>query len=1495
MAEFKDTAIKLYRRFFGSPTTEADQAAGIQTILSGREAVALAEATISQTAVVSRIPAGNEKFHAFEAEATLNAFGEPLTTLQAEDSRGAMSAAMGLCLAGRRGAALLNGQDISTVQDLLFSASGKHLPLIVHLTNTAMAGHGSSGGSGHEGFHLSCDSGFFTLHASNVQEVVDFTYIARRVAEVCLIPGLVAMDAEQTAKAFQDVQLLSADQIRRFVGYADENMIVPDLAQRLLFGRERRRLPRWQDADSPALQGARFDPETFMLGALGREVFFEGQLESVFSQTLDDFQALTGRRHQAISQYRVADADVVFVVQGSAVETLRAAVDVLRKKLRIKAGVLGILRLRPLPVIEISEALADRRSIVVMERLLSPPGTTGPLSRDIRSALDSLKTGPICHQVIYGVGGAALRVADILLIPARLSTTSPQKFALGVDYIRPQDNHPKRDILQDSVERAYPGLKSMGLKSDDAPTAMPVELLSLAIHDSKAVRLENTLKVVSELLHSLEGGSVCGTLRRRVTGGHTANEAYLLHQVDGFNNPGDDAELDMLVLTDPQQLIDEKLVNRLRQQCVIVWIGEIKPKWQIAEPLRQKLKAGNFRYFCADTAAGSIDEFVGMIFSVLIQSGKKSFKERKIQSARQSALKLQTRSERDTSAGHLQQGLDACVEVEPDFLIQRAIMPRRWDGNTPVSARSLGRGDSQFDSLPRFWDQTGVLFNDGEADQLTVDPYLATGAMPPLSSVFNSVNQDYDEVPVLNPGLCTGCGNCWSVCPDSALAAVAMSPAALIETGLRVGSGEAARQVSGQLATRINTQARKRELASTAGPAIRTEFEWLIEKMDMAPERLELVSDGITNLTTELEDLPLIVSEAFFDSAEQTKKGSGELLSVVANVDACKGCGLCAEQCEPLALTLAKKDDELVEKARRAWNVWAETPDTPAQTIKRLIDGGQINSLAAINLSRFCLHALAGGDNAESGSGEKIALRMVLAIAEYHQQPLLNRFAHDARETLEEVLGHLRGLLSATLPGEDIEELHRILNRIETPQTNLTTLVRETDSIRQPASIDAQVLKRLTQIAENLAELEHRLLHGKQELGRSRFGLVIAPGSVSQWAAEFPFNAFHAPVFVDNSGEAAQLAVGLLQGQLQETCETVAVLRQARLDIESGAALDFERAALKHLQWKDLTADERQLCPPLILVGGDGILAGAGLSQVLWLLSSELPVKIVALADLDLGLAEAGEVHVHHDPRMNLGLVSLAAQQAYIAQTSIAKFDHLSTTVSAAFNYPGPALIRIHAPSPASHGIAGNSAIVQAQLACDSRVLPLFCYDPQAEGVHGKRLSLAGNPDLRAPWQLKEEGVALTPASWAVRQARFAGHFVRLSEESSGGCDISEYLLRDAGARKNTIPVVADDEGVFEVSPAFVDAIEELQLSWRVLQELAGVTTPFTDEVKSQAQQEVSLLHEQELDRVKAEYEDKIRELSAEVKLELASRIRGQLVNLVKMNPPGSVSDQSRD
>ena len=109
--------------------------------------------------------------------------------------------------------------------------------------------------------------------------------------------------------------------------------------------------------------------------------------------------------------------------------------------------------------------------------------------------------------------------------------------------------------------------------------------------------------------------------------------------------------------------------------------------------------------------------------------------------------------------------------------------------------------------------------------------------------------------------------------------------------------------------------------------------------------------------------------------------------------------------------------------------------------------------------------------------------------------------------------------------------------------------------------------------------------------------------------------------------------------------------------------------------------------PPLLLIGSDEILAGQGLNQLIWLLNSGLPVKVLVLSSLDLG------------PRSRLGLLALAQRNAFVAQTSIAYPDHLGDSMLRALGHDGPALLQVYAPSPARDGYPSSQSVVQAQLA----------------------------------------------------------------------------------------------------------------------------------------------------------------------------------------------------
>ena len=321
------------------------------------------------------------------------------------------------------------------------------------------------------------------------------------------------------------------------------------------------------------------------------------------------------------------------------------------------------------------------------------------------------------------------------------------------------------------------------------------------------------------------------------------------------------------------------------------------------------------------------------------------------------------------------------------------------------------------------------------------------------------------------------------------------------------------------------------------------------------------------------------------------------------------------------------------------------------------------------------------------------------------------------------------------------------------------------------------------------------------------------------------------------SGDAAQLAAGLIEGHLDETTELVRLLRLARLEIDKPDGLDWKREALQALHWQDLDGEELELCPPMILLGGDDMLAARGLSQLVWLLNSRLPIKVVILGSLDLGLVGAQTT----DLRTSVALLALAQRNAYVAQTSLANADHFGTCAGEALSYDGPALLHVYAPSPARDGYATDALLDQARLAVSARVLPLFRYDPRGEGVFGSRISLDGNPQHDAPLVTDDDHKGKTP-------------FVAT--------------------------VDADGERRYAVSPGMLRAADDALLGWRTLQELAGVVTPFTRKLEAAIRAAVAEEHQAELDEQKQAAAAELREIRQQTQAEIASQLRSRLLEL---------------
>jgi len=1518
-----NTAIRILRRLLGSPSSSEGPYAGRTTVLDGITAVAVTEAGISESAVFGGTFPAQVAALAWRSEQRRpggNFAGAPLAGEVAEGPRGALAAAMGQAIAGVRSTVFLSGPDLAGAGDLLRRAVDLRLPLVVHLAAKELQG----AESGHQALHLAADAGAPVLVAANVQEAVDFALIARRVAELALVPVVVAMDSTQTALALQDVRLPPASLAEHFPGAPDERIPAPNQAQQLLFGESRRRLPRQHDPDRPALLGSARSGAVAGVGRAAVRTFFADEMEGLLEQACSEYAEHTGRRRGALSEHRVAGAKIILVAQGAALETAEAVADHLGGKPRLKVGVLGVHRLRPFPGAELARLLGSGARVLVLERLETPLAGDPPLLRELRAALDrALENGSFgaeCHpgypvlkegkrprlqSVLYGLGGMPLRAADLAVLCREAETINRPRLYLGLAPAPTASAYPKRQVLIDRLRRAYPDLAEQGLHSTQpAPGLLPEGSVTLALQRLSGGPEEGLLAETAALLQGvLEGGVRSRPGLSSVAWGDPCTDLVSAGS-EPVRDPGDAPRVDLALLAAGPILPGADLGDDLAHGGALLVPSALPDDalWvHLDADLRRSLQereAGLYRLPPAQEGAESAhnDYLLGALCGVLSNSGQLEVSRLRLLNVREDQLAQESDAAARLAA--FEAGLDGVHLIDPAAL-PKVPAQSVVEAPAPALVQRLGRIDDAYDSLPRFWDQVGVLYRNGDTRELAPDPYLALGAVPPLSAGFQDLTPLRTSLPLLDPTICTGCGACWSGCPDSALGATAVSPARLLDAGIKQARADALRPVASKLAAGMDELCRTATTrGATAGSLLNAAYERIKEKLPFPAARKAAIARDLEAVMGAVGALQISVTEPFLLDSDS----DGELLAIALDADACKDCGICVAVCEPGALQSQRQSAETLKGVRAAHGAWSRLPDTAEQTRQRIRVHPDVGAAAAALLSRSAAATLSGGDGAEPGSGARLALRLALAAAHAKQQPLFAGFLKEAQELHERITTLIREQLANALPADDLDALSRSLEGVETRQAELSAFLGGAAEDVIDSAVDAARLRRLVELARGLGGLARRLEKGRQGMGRAGVGLVLAADQVSGWAAAFPHNPFAGPVTLDATGDGAQLAAGLAEGQLRQTTGDLVLLRKARLELEHPEDAARRWGELERLSWRDLDSEEQALCPSLILVGDSSVLAGRGLSQVAWLLGSDLPVKLLVLAELDLGLAGpdlglAGRAQLQlnlariADPAVDLGLLALAQRGACVAQTSLGAPGHLMESLEAALDYRGPALLHLYAPSPARHGFAPELTLTRAREALEARLLPLFRYHPQGEGVFGSRIDLGGNPEPRESWS----GDNATTAHWALGEGRFANLFTALAEDAKEPLPLAEYLGLPSAQRAKHTPFVEqrlDDESKrLRVDPRLVQASEERQAVWRMLQELAGEVTPFTERVRREAEAAVADERQAELAAQAADYEAQISALRDQLLEETRYQIRDRLVQMAGYGQPARGAD----
>ncbi|MDH5527730.1 MAG: 2-oxoacid:acceptor oxidoreductase family protein [Nitrospirota bacterium] len=412
---------------------------GIEGTGDGSAAVAYVEARASDAAAAYPITSSTimgQNYQVFAANGFKNVWGKQIGWMELESEHSSASACEGYALAGGRVVNFTSGQGLILMKEVLYTTSGKRLPVVLHIASRALTSQSLNVHAGHDDVMGVTDVGWGIVFAKNVQESADLGLISRRTAERARTPFMSVQDGFLVSHTIENLLYPEDDLIREYLGERDQNV-------RKLF-----------DPEFPLMTGVVQNQDAYMQGKIAQRLYYDA-LPGILNESYDEFYRLTGRRYQNVECTMMEDAEYAIISMGTTSETVVSALNVIRAK-GIKCGAINVTTLRPFPGADIAEALKNVKAFSVIERCDVPVMEENPLTTDILAALAKAQMGtpgytqidklPVCHSGSGGLGSRDVTPGHIIAIAKNMVENGKRYFSIGIDHVTALEVEEEPDV-----------------------------------------------------------------------------------------------------------------------------------------------------------------------------------------------------------------------------------------------------------------------------------------------------------------------------------------------------------------------------------------------------------------------------------------------------------------------------------------------------------------------------------------------------------------------------------------------------------------------------------------------------------------------------------------------------------------------------------------------------------------------------------------------------------------------------------------------------------------------------------------------------------------------------------------------------------------------------------------------------------------------------------------------------------------------------------------
>lgn len=311
--------------------------------------------------------------------------------IRVESEHSALSAATTAQLTGARSATATASNGLALMHEVLGMTAGNRVPIVMPVVNRGVAAPWTLW-CDHSDAMSQRDLGWMQFYSENVQEVLDLTLMAYKVAENkdVMLPAMVCLDGFFLSHSMQKIDVPDVEEVDEFVGeYIQHNLYL--------------------DTEDPMFICDLTPPEEFTEMRYQQKAALDGSFK-IIEEVQKEFYEKFGRKLNILEGYKTDDADVVLITLGSMTGTAKHVVNKMRKEGK-KVGVVKMTVFRPFPYEYILKILADKKVVGVFDRSPGLGGQGGPVWSETSAALKEFDID--IRSYIGGLGGRDVPPATI--------------------------------------------------------------------------------------------------------------------------------------------------------------------------------------------------------------------------------------------------------------------------------------------------------------------------------------------------------------------------------------------------------------------------------------------------------------------------------------------------------------------------------------------------------------------------------------------------------------------------------------------------------------------------------------------------------------------------------------------------------------------------------------------------------------------------------------------------------------------------------------------------------------------------------------------------------------------------------------------------------------------------------------------------------------------------------------------------------------------------